>query len=137
MPVTSFTTPSSVNRQMFIELKDGTKLPTLRPTSETPIERARRFYTENGRDFDKDAKWYAEHGIIISDYDVFGMASVVDYKGEPSWFIGFSVGKVADLIRRIPPLKWVLFYRKPSAPLHARKYARLRHLAEIKSGAQL
>jgi hypothetical protein len=88
----------------FYPLKEGT-VPA--------IQVARRFYLEHtDLNFEADLQDYLVTGFVCSRPSVFGMVKLIEWKGEPAWFVRMAVGNVLELRQILPfPLETIVFCR--------------------------
>lgn len=85
------------------------------PIGRPAIEDAKECYNKwNGAvTFEQDLKDYLATGMVVSRPDVFAMAKVINFRGEPAWFIRVAVGNLQELLRLLPVyLPWICFCRR-------------------------
>jgi hypothetical protein len=103
---------------MKTELTMIQPLPTGRPAIETARECYRKW--EGLVTFEQDLQDYLATGLVWARPDVFAMAKVIYFRGEPAWFIRVAVGNIKELLRLMPiPLPWICFCRRGDPKLKA------------------
>ena len=104
------------------------------PTGRPAIETARECYHKWGGlvTFQQDLQDYLESGMVWSRPDVFAMAKVINFRGEPAWFIRVAVGNLRELLLLIPVyLPWICFCRGSDPRLKVYSLERLLKLSEV------
>lgn len=68
------------------------------------IEIARQCYRRWKSDipFHEDLADYLRTGIVIARPDIFGMAKIIEYQGQPAWFVRMAVGDLRTLVAELP-----------------------------------
>lgn len=57
-----------------------------------------------GENLVKDILTYAGNGgVVIVRPNLFGLAMMIDWKGEPAWFVRMAVGRLSDLLQELRP----------------------------------
>jgi len=76
--------------------------------------------------FAVDLADYMRNGLVIARPDIFGMARVIDWEGQPAWFVRIAVGDLRTLIAEIPAhLPRICFCRRGDPRIHAWSLERL------------
>lgn len=77
------------------------------------IQIARLHYLEHtDLNFEVDLQDYLANGFVCSRPSVFGMVKLIDWKGQPAWFVRMAVGNVLELRQILPfPLETIVFCR--------------------------
>ena len=77
------------------------------------IQMARIHYLEHTNlNFEADLQDYLHNGFVCSRPSVFGMVKLIEWKGEPAWFVRMAVGNVVELRSILPfPLETIVFCR--------------------------
>lgn len=79
--------------------------------------------------FMTDLADYLRHGVVIARPDIFGMAKIIDWQGEPTWFVRIAVGDLRELLAALPCyLPKICFCRRGG--VRVRVYP-LRRVAEL------
>jgi hypothetical protein len=102
------------------------------PIGRPAIDVAREYYHKwDGLiTFEEDLRDYLATGMVVSRPDVFAMAKVIAFRGEPAWFIRMAVGDLKALLRLLPVyLEWICFCRRGKLDLKAFPLKRLYELA--------
>lgn len=80
--------------------------------------------------FADDLAHYTVHGLVISRTDIFAMAKLVEFRGEPAWFVRMAVGDLGRLLENIPvKTPWMMFCRRGKEKIRAYRLDRLIELS--------
>jgi hypothetical protein len=103
------------------------------PIGRPAIERARECYHkwQGLATFEQDLADYLETGMVWSRPDLFAMAKVINFRGQPAWFVRVAVGNLRELLRMVPLyLTHICFCRGADPRLKAYRLDRLLKLGE-------